>query len=184
MRTRVGYAGGTKEKPTYRSMGDHTEAVSIDYDPAVTSYEDLLGEFWLGHRCDSLNHSRQYMKAVFYRDEQQRQAALESRDREAHRLGLGTEEVRTEVLPVNAFTYAEGYHQKYVLSRKGEIRLFLEQLYPTAKALADSTVATRLNAYLGSGLKLDWAAFAEELPEYKLPEFVAGRLQVMAESRR
>ncbi|MFT5108975.1 MAG: peptide-methionine (S)-S-oxide reductase, partial [Pseudoalteromonas tetraodonis] len=42
MRTRVGYCGGTKESPTYYSMGDHTEAFSLDYDPARLSYSDLL----------------------------------------------------------------------------------------------------------------------------------------------
>ena len=28
--TRVGYAGGTKENPTYRSLGDHTETLQVD----------------------------------------------------------------------------------------------------------------------------------------------------------
>ncbi|NIP94985.1 MAG: peptide-methionine (S)-S-oxide reductase, partial [Akkermansiaceae bacterium] len=35
LRTRVGYCGGTKENPTYRSLGDHTEAIAIDFDPTV-----------------------------------------------------------------------------------------------------------------------------------------------------
>ena len=38
VRTRVGFAGGTKENPTYRSLGDHTETVLIEYDPELTSY--------------------------------------------------------------------------------------------------------------------------------------------------
>ena len=151
-------------------MGDHTEAVSIDYAPTVISYEDLLSEFWAGHRCDSLNRSEQYKKAVFFRNEAQKQAALESLDREAHRLGITHKQVATQVVPINHFTYAEGYHQKYSLSRSSESRLFLESIYSTSKELADSSVATRLNAYLGSGLKKDWAVFAEELPEYGLPE--------------
>jgi len=33
IRTRVGYAGGDKPSPTYRSIGDHTETVQIDFDP-------------------------------------------------------------------------------------------------------------------------------------------------------
>ena len=37
-RTRVGFAGGTKEAPTYRSLGDHTETVELEFDPEVTSY--------------------------------------------------------------------------------------------------------------------------------------------------
>lgn len=164
-------------------MGDHTEAVSIDYDPMVMSYLDLLKEFWAGHRCDSLNRSTQYMNAVFYRDESQKQAALESLDREAHRLGLASARVATKVVPVNHFTYAEGYHQKYALSRTSESRLFLESVYSTAKELADSTVATRLNAYLGSGMERDWGAFATELPEYGLPEALEKRLCELAKER-
>ena len=116
------------------------------------------------------------MKAVFYRDEEQMQAALESLDREAHRSGIASERVSTKVLPINHFTYAEGYHQKYSLSRRSESRLFLESIYPSAKELADSTVATRLNAYLGSGMKKDWANFAKELPAYGLPEALERRL--------
>lgn len=183
LRTRAGYCGGEKEKPTYRSMGDHTEAVSIDFDPSLISYQDLLAEFWAGHRCDSLNRSTQYMKAVFYRNEEQKQVALESLDREAHRLGITHEQVATKVLPVNHFTYAEGYHQKYALSRNSESRLFLESIYPTAKALADSSVATRLNAYQGSGLKKDWLLFAEELLEFGLPDSLQKQLLEKAQNR-
>ena len=31
LRTRVGYAGGTTPHPTYRSIGDHSEAVQVDF---------------------------------------------------------------------------------------------------------------------------------------------------------
>ena len=162
LRTRVGYCGGSKEKPSYYSLGDHTEAFSIDYDPALLSYEDLLGYFWNGHRCDRNNSSRQYMNAVFYRDEEQRALAEATRDTQG-------KNVATEILPVGKFTYAEGYHHKYYLTRYDEIRSFLEQTYPDAKSLADSAVAMRLNAYLGSGMMRDWKRFLEELPQYGLP---------------
>ena len=35
IRTRVGYAGGLKDNPDYRHMGDHTETVQVDYDPGL-----------------------------------------------------------------------------------------------------------------------------------------------------
>lgn len=123
------------------------------------------------------------MNAIFYRDEAQKQVALESLNREAHRLGITHEQVATKVVPVNDFTYAEGYHQKYSLSRSSESRLFLEENYATAKELADSTVATRLNAYLGSGMRKDWAMFAKELPSYGLPDSLTQRLKENAVSR-
>ena len=82
----MGYCGGTKDKPSYYSLGDHTEAITIDYDPEVLSYEDLLGYFWRGHRCSSVNSSRQYRNAVFYRNDTQKSLAEASRDAEAKRL--------------------------------------------------------------------------------------------------
>lgn len=176
LRVRVGYCGGKQQKPTYRSIGDHTEAVSIDYDPKEIGYEDLLAEFWAGHRCSSLNRSTQYMKAVFYRDEEQKEAALVSLEDEAQRVGIALSAVATKIVPVRQFTYAEGYHQKYSLSRNGEWRAFLKGIYPSAKELADSAVATRLNAYLGSGLRKDWARLAAELPDYELPESLDKKL--------
>ena len=168
LRTRAGYAGGNKEFPTYYGMGNHTEVISIDYDPRVLSYEDLLEIFWSAHRCDQINRSRQYMNAVFYHDETQKKAAEKSRAALAKRRGLEVSEVQTGILPVGDFTYAEGYHQKYYLTRYREIRAALTEVYKDEKALADSTVATRLNAYLGSGMKKDWKMFLEELPKYGL----------------
>ena len=177
LRTRVGYCGGTKEKPSYYRLGDHTEAISIDYDPTVISYEDLLGYFWNAHRCDSINRSTQYRNALFYRNETQRKLAVVSREAQAKRLGISATEITTDIVPVGKFTYAEGYHQKYYLTRYDEIRDFLNETYPDSKSLADSTVATRLNAYLGSGMRLDWKKFREELPAYGLPEKLEGQLQ-------
>lgn len=37
IRTRAGYAGGTKRDPSYHSLGDHTEVVHVEFDPALTS---------------------------------------------------------------------------------------------------------------------------------------------------
>ena len=42
VRTRVGFTGGTKVAPTYRSLGDHTETVELEYDVDRTSYRLLL----------------------------------------------------------------------------------------------------------------------------------------------
>lgn len=172
LRTRAGYAGGEKANPTYRDLGNHTEVISIDYDPKLLSYEDLLEIFWSAHRCDQINRSRQYMNAVFYHGEEQRKAAEKARAAAALEQGIEEQGVRTEILPVGVFTYAEGYHQKYYLTRFGGIRDLLHKTYPEGKALADSTVATRLNAFLANGMKRDWEMFLEELPEYGLPEEV------------
>lgn len=183
LRTRVGYAGGTKANPAYRSMGDHTEAVSIDYDPSVISYEQLLRYFWSAHRCDRNNRSRQYMNAVFYHNAEQKELAEASRAEQAERSGIPITGVETRILPVRKFTYAENYHQKYVLGRYPDVRDFLTRTYPDAKSLADSAVATRLNAYLGSGMDKDWKRFLKELPEYGLPPDIEKQLRKTADQK-
>lgn len=170
MRTRVGYAGGDKENPTYRSLGDHTEAIAIDYDPKVISYEDLLRHFFDGHNCAVSFGGRQYMNAVFYHDATQKKLAEQARNEAAKRRGIRASEVKTGIFPATAFTYAEEYHQKYALTRHPQVRAFLLEHYPGPKALADSTVATKLNAWLGSGLNHDRSTLAQEIESFGLPE--------------
>ena len=50
MRTRVGYAGGTTQDPTYHNLGDHSETVQIDYDPAQVSDQELLDRSFTNYR--------------------------------------------------------------------------------------------------------------------------------------
>jgi len=183
LRTRVGYCGGDKVKPTYYSLGDQTEAITIDYDPEVLSYDDLLDHFWKGHRCEQTNRSRQYMNAVFYRDDSQKKLAEASLVKQARRQGIEAGAVKTEVLPIKIFTYAEGYHQKYYLTRFPDVREFLSETYPDAKSLADSAVATRLNAYLGAGMGRDWKVFLAALPKYGLPNELEKALRELAEKK-
>ena len=173
----MGYAGGEKKNPSYYSLGNHTEVISIDYDPEVLKYEDMLNLFWSAHRCDQAGYSRQYMNALFYHDNAQKKAAEASVAKAAKAQGVSLDSVKTEILPVGQFTYAEAYHQKYYLTRYGEIREFLSKTYADGKSLADSTVATRLNAYLGSGKDKDWEVFVKELDSYGLPEKIEKELR-------
>jgi peptide methionine sulfoxide reductase MsrA len=66
IRTRVGYAGGTKADPSYHSLGDHSETVEVVYNPEVVSYESMLKVFWESHNPVNRSWSRQYMSAIFY----------------------------------------------------------------------------------------------------------------------
>jgi len=170
LRTRVGYCGGTKQGPTYRALGDHTEAISIDFDPTAIRYEDLLQQFWDGHYCARNIGKRQYMNAVFHHDDHQKHLAESTRDQAAGKAGISPHSVETGILPVGTFTYAEAYHQKYALPSHHEVRAFLSDTYPKGKELADSTVATRLNAWLGSGLACDPMVLEREIESSGLPE--------------
>ena len=62
-------------RQTPPTISRDTEAVAIDYDPTVTSYENLLDRFWNAHRCSSAGGKGQYMIAVFYHNEGQKKLA-------------------------------------------------------------------------------------------------------------
>jgi len=48
LKTSVGYTGGTVPKPTYQAVCStdtgHAEAVRIEFDPNIVTYEELVGE--------------------------------------------------------------------------------------------------------------------------------------------
>jgi methionine-S-sulfoxide reductase len=146
IRTRVGYAGGTKENPTYRSLGDHTESIQIDYDPTQITYEELLDEFWNGHSPTSPPYSRQYASIIFYHTETQKELALETQSQvEVKR----QRETFTEIVPAGTFYWAEPYHQKYRLRGKPNLMKEFSAVYPDNEDFVNSTAAARVNGYLG-----------------------------------
>lgn len=146
VRTRVGYAGGTTENPTYARVGDHAETVEIDYDPSRISYGNLLDVFWAGHDPTERPWHRQYMSAIFYRNDEQKRLAERSKDREAKRIG---KPIHTGILAANAFTPAEEYHQKRFLRGRPELMKEFRAFYPDPRDLVSSTAAARVNGYLG-----------------------------------
>jgi methionine-S-sulfoxide reductase len=146
IRTRVGYAGGAKENPTYHNLGDHSETIQIDFEPSKISYDRLLEVFWEEHDPASRSWSRQYKAVVFYHNEEQKRSAMASRDRLAVKLG---KTIHTEVLPFANFYPAEDYHQKYYLRQHRQILRQFQQVYPQAADLMNSTAAARVNGYIG-----------------------------------
>jgi len=145
-RTRVGYAGGTSNNPTYYNLGNHSETVQIDYDPTVISYEELLSVFWKTHNPAYEPYSQQYKSAIFFHNEEQQKLATESKLQEEARRG---EKLYTEILPFSGFTLAEDYHQKYYLKNFPDILEELARIYPDTNSLINSTAAARINGYAG-----------------------------------
>ena len=142
----MGYAGGTTENPTYRNIGDHSEAVEISFDPEEISYEELLDIFWRSHNPTSRSYSRQYMSLILYHDGEQRIAAKRSLERREKELG---QSVFTEIVPLDTFTEAEAYHQKYNLQNNRSLLRELKRYYSDFSDIVDSTAAARINGYLG-----------------------------------
>ena len=146
VRTRVGYAGGTKRNPTYRDLGDHTETVQVDYDPLKITYQALLDAFWTGHDATQRSWSRQYASSIFVHNEEQRRLAEESKARVAMERGST---VYTEIVPYNGFTLAESYHQKHNLQLFPAFREELMRIYPSPADFVASTAVARVNGYVG-----------------------------------
>jgi methionine-S-sulfoxide reductase len=145
VRTRVGYAGGTTKNPSYRAISDYSETLQVDYDPTVTSYEKLLQVFWKCHNPCAQAGTRQYMTAVFYRDEKQKRLAEETRAHEAARRG---QKIVTAILPLGPFYLAEDYHQKYYLRQHAALLREFETIYPRKADFMASTAVARVNAYV------------------------------------
>jgi len=122
--TAVGYAGGFTKNPTYEEVCSghtgHTEVVKVIFDPKKVSYEDLLRAFWESH--DPTQGMRQgndvgtqYRSAIYYANEEQREAAEHSKSVFQKRLNVaGMGGITTEVIPAPEFFYAEDYHQQYL----------------------------------------------------------------------
>jgi len=145
VRTRVGYAGGTTPNPTYKRIGDHSETLQLDYDPAVITYQELLDVFWESHDPRVPPTSRQYASIIFYHDEEQRQLAERSIATRTERQG----ELWTELLPAGEFFWAEDYHQKYQLRGDRPLLAEFNAIYPDPRDWTNSTAVARVNGYLG-----------------------------------
>jgi peptide-methionine (S)-S-oxide reductase len=172
-RTRVGYAGGTSPDPTYHRLGDHSECVQVDFDPARVSYDDLLGMFWQLHDARRPAYSEQYASLVLAQDEEQLAAARAFRDRLAVRAGSP---LTTRIAPLEVFTPAEDYHQKYRLRSDRALAAEFRAMLPDQTAFRESTAAARVNGYMGGGGSPD--DLAAEIDLYGLSE--AGRERLLA----
>jgi peptide methionine sulfoxide reductase msrA/msrB len=110
----VGYAGGTTENPTYRSISDYTEAVRIEFDKSQLSFSDILMKFLeeMGGSYYSRPYSRQYRAAILVHNEDQREIALELIKRLSD--ARTPKKVYIDVEDATDFYQAEEYHQKYI----------------------------------------------------------------------
>ena len=160
----MGYTGGEKKFPTYHSLGNHTEALQIDFDPNVISFEEVVEFFWNNHNPLRNGISRQYMSAVWCHDESQREIIENARIAVASKL---SGKVQTPVLPLEVFYPAEGYHQKYRLQQQPSLMKHFARMHSDASKFVDSTVAARLNGFLyGYGSR---ELFDRESGDYGIP---------------
>lgn len=117
--TRVGYTGGHTEDPTYEEVCTHTtghaEAVELEFDAEIVSYETLLQHFFRLHDPTQLNRQGpdigdSYRTAIFYINDEQKQVA---EDVKAASQTNFKKPVVTEITAASEFYEAEDYHQKF-----------------------------------------------------------------------
>jgi peptide-methionine (S)-S-oxide reductase len=120
-----GYTGGDFDNPTYQDVCSdktgHAEAVLVEYDPEVVSYDHLLDVFWSIHDPtqgwrQGPDVGSQYRSAIFYHNPEQERAALASRDALQSSI---SQPITTEIVPASTFWKAEEYHQRYAEKHGG-----------------------------------------------------------------
>ena len=116
-----GYAGGTKENPTYEEVSGgrtgHAEVIHIEYEPARVSYRDLMTVFFGSHDPTTMNRQgadvgTQYRSIILTTTDAQKQEA-EAFIKELNDSNASGAPIVTEVEPLTKFYSAENYHHDY-----------------------------------------------------------------------
>lgn len=121
--TEAGYIGGRNENPTYESHPGHAEAVEVAFDPAVTSYKQILDFFFQIHNPTTLNQQgndkgTSYRSAIFVGSDEEKEIAQEMIEivNESERW---SDPVVTTLEPLTRFWPAEANHQDYLERNPG-----------------------------------------------------------------
>ncbi|MCL4558980.1 MAG: peptide-methionine (R)-S-oxide reductase MsrB [Deltaproteobacteria bacterium] len=129
-----GYTGGKIKGPTYEEVSSGTtgyyEAIQVTYDPAKLSYKELLDVYWrqIDPTDDGgqfVDRGPQYRTAIFYRNEEEKQLAEESKEEIAKEWRFD-KPIVTRIIKFTNFYPAEAYHQDYF--RKNPVRYELYRL--------------------------------------------------------
>ncbi len=124
-----GYAGGAADAANYKAVCSgstgHAEVIRITYDPAKTSFGDLLKVFFaVAHDPTQMNRQgndvgTQYRSAIFALDEAQRRVA-QAYIAQLQQAGVFAGPIATTIEPLEAFFVAESYHHNYAELNPGQ----------------------------------------------------------------
>jgi len=125
IKTEVGYANGKTLNPTYEEVCSHStghaEAVQVVYDKSVVSLPFLLSMYYQVIDLVAVNRQGndvgiQYRTGIYYSDAQDKEVILKSLEElQTHYKAP----VAVEVLPLENYSSAEDYHQKYLDKHPG-----------------------------------------------------------------
>lgn len=124
IKTTVGYMGGHTENPTYREVCSgntgHVETTEVDFDPTLTSFEDLLKLYYETHNFEQVGGQgpdigSQYQSVIFYVNDAQKQMV----EKYIKILKDKGYKPATLLKPAPKFWAAEDYHQEYYDKKNG-----------------------------------------------------------------
>ena len=116
-----GYMGGHVKNPDYNAVCSgstgHVEVVQVTFDPAITTFREILEVFFAIHDPTSMDRQgndagTQYRSVIFYHSEEQRETAqqvIAELDGEQ----IGSRSIVTQLRAASTFYIAETYHQEY-----------------------------------------------------------------------
>jgi peptide-methionine (S)-S-oxide reductase len=122
-----GYSGGTIPNPTYEQVcggtTGHAEAVSVEYDPELVKFRDLLTVFFGSHDPTTKNRQgndvgTQYRSVIFYTTNEQK-IETENFIKEINSSSSEGRQIVTELEPLTTFYEAENYHHDYFEKNPG-----------------------------------------------------------------
>jgi methionine-S-sulfoxide reductase len=127
LKTEVGYTGGSTPNATYlevkKGHTGHAEAIQVEFDSTLLTFESLLDWFFRMHNPTTLNQQgndmgSQYRSAIFYHSEAQKETAL-SVIAKVNKSGVWKNPIVTEVTAFESWWSAEDYHQDYLRENPG-----------------------------------------------------------------
>ena len=123
--TTVGYIGGKVKNPSYElvctGLTGHAEAVEVEYNPKIISFEKLLDTFFELHDPTTLNRQgpdigTQYRSAAYFSNDEEKKL-IESKISLLNESGKFNSRIVTEIEEITEFYNAEDYHQDYYKKR-------------------------------------------------------------------
>mgnify|MGYP002060049903 FL=1 len=123
--TTVGYIGGKVKNPSYElvctGLTGHAEAVEVEYNPQVVSFETLLDTFFQLHDPTTMNRQgpdvgTQYRSAAYFSNNEEKKI-IENKIDALNESGKFSSKVVTEIEAISEFYDAEDYHQDYYKKR-------------------------------------------------------------------
>lgn len=125
LKTKVGYANGNIENPTYEEVCSggtgFAEACFLEYHAEIIGLEELLELYWKAIDPTLLDRQgndrgNQYRTGIYYIDKEDVKIIEESKKNQQKNY---KKEIVTEILPLENFYDAEEYHQKYLKKNPG-----------------------------------------------------------------